>query len=408
MKILYITVKFPYGPEEAFLYEEIAESCNLGNEVYILPLRPGKKSHYTFPDSGNSPKLLVKPFFSPGYLPGMIAGIFRQLRVVTVCLAKILFASGGPSSVIKNLSLLPKALYLQKYLTPLQIDHIHAYWMSTPASLAYMLSLLLKVPWSLTAHRWDIILNNLLKVKVASASFVRVISNSSKNLILERIPGINPNRISVLHLGIRVPAEASPRNFVGGEDKIFIIGVPAFLTTVKGHVYLIDAVKKLTQEGFAVRLELYGSGYLEPSLRAKVRDLGLQEIIRFNGLVSHSHMMEIYSDHQVHCVVLPSIKVREGVHEGIPVSLMEAMSYCIPVISTNTGGIPELLDFEAGIIVNEKSADALKQAIIALATNHRLYKDIAMNGYRKVSDSFNVRQTVKALNSLFQPGQSER
>jgi len=80
---------------------------------------------------------------------------------------------------------------------------------------------------------------------------------------------------------------------------------------------------------------------------------------------------------------------------------MEAMSYCIPVISTNTGGIPELLDFDAGIIVNEKSADALKQAIIALATNGYLYKTIAMNGYRKVSDNFNVRQTAKALNSLF-------
>ena len=55
---------------------------------------------------------------------------------------------------------------------------------------------------------------------------------------------------------------------------------------------------------------------------------------------------------QIDVVVLPSIDLGNGYHEGIPFALMEAMAYAIPVVATETGGIPELIGGGAGLPSN--------------------------------------------------------
>ena len=62
------------------------------------------------------------------------------------------------------------------------------------------------------------------------------------------------------------------------------------------------------------------------------------------GTVPHAELLGLYRERAVDCVVLPSVDLGAGVHEGLSVALIEAMAYGIPVISTTTGGLPELLD----------------------------------------------------------------
>lgn len=86
-----------------------------------------------------------------------------------------------------------------------------------------------------------------------------------------------------------------------------------------------------------------------------------------------------------------------GEKEGIPVVLMEAMSYGIPVISTNTGGIPELLAGEAGIIIEERNAKQLADSLEKIIQNKELVKEVGRRGYRKVEEGFNLDKNVKEL-----------
>ena len=71
----------------------------------------------------------------------------------------------------------------------------------------------------------------------------------------------------------------------------------------------------------------------------------------------------MYREGRVGMVVLPSVDLGNNLHEGIPVALIEAMSYNIPVVGTHTGGIPELLEGGAGLIVPDKDPAALADAI---------------------------------------------
>ncbi len=85
---------------------------------------------------------------------------------------------------------------------------------------------------------------------------------------------------------------------------------------------------------------------------------------------------------------------------GIPVSLMEAMAYFIPVIATTTGGIPELLGAGAGISVPQRSSTELAEAIHKLRTDAGYYKQIAFLGRQRIFEKFNLDRVVKMLLAL--------
>ena len=100
-------------------------------------------------------------------------------------------------------------------------------------------------------------------------------------------------------------------------------------------------------------------------------------------------------------VILPSITTDKGEHEGIPVTLMEAMAYGIPVISTKTGGIPELIGDGSGIMVEEKNAKAIADAIERLMLDRNFYHILSLKGREKILKEFSIKENAKNLLSLF-------
>ena len=111
--------------------------------------------------------------------------------------------------------------------------------------------------------------------------------------------------------------------------------------------------------------------------------------------------MERYKNSEIDIVVLPSILTNTNEHEGIPIALMEAMAYSIPVISTNTGGIPELLSDGYGIIVKDKNSKELAIAMEKLIRNINLRKNLGIRGYEKVCKQFNVKKNIQEIIKYF-------
>jgi glycosyltransferase involved in cell wall biosynthesis len=96
-------------------------------------------------------------------------------------------------------------------------------------------------------------------------------------------------------------------------------------------------------------------------------------------------------------MVLPSVDLGNGEHEGVPVSLMEAMSYGVPVLSTNTGSINELLPLEYGFTVPDKDSDALAQWIENVYDNPKLYQEISLTCRNIIEKNWDVNISVKKL-----------
>lgn len=321
----------------------------------------------------------------------------HPLRLLQL-IARISFKARNISIALKNLVVLPKAIYLSKKLKNLNVVHVHAHWASTPSTIGYVIADIAGIPWSFTAHRWDITENNILREKVRTASFVRVISRSGQNDLMKIIQNESlEKKIIVLHMGVELQ-EVRPKK---KEPAIFTILCPANLISVKGHRYLFEGCQILMKRKREFKCLVAGDGPLEAELKELVSKLGLNEHVAFLGRIPHERLLKLYSEGEIDVVVLPSIVTEDGEKEGIPVSLMEAMAFGVPVVSTDIGGTPELIGDGSGIMVKEKNPETIADALDRLMSDEWLYMTIGQNGRIKIEKEFDVAVISETLQQMF-------
>lgn len=122
----------------------------------------------------------------------------------------------------------------------------------------------------------------------------------------------------------------------------------------KGIEYLIQAMSFVPQ----ATLLLAGTGQLEPSLKKIVRNLHLTKRIKFLGRIPHEQLPRLYR--QAKIFVLPSLS------ESQSNSLLEALACGLPVVATNVGGNPEIVNANNGLLVPPANSQALAKAISEL------------------------------------------
>ncbi len=392
MKLIYLTASLPHGANEAFIIPEIEALTRLGHEILLVPRSPaGALVH------GEDLVRLsrCRPLFSLEVV-GAAARESARHPARALNSASRLVASRSVSQLAKNLLVLPKALWLAECATNWGASHIHCHWASTTATMAMLASEFSGLPWSLTTHRWDIVEDNLLQAKIRSASFVRFISEDG--LMLARTVGVDlgPNS-KLLRMGVLMP-ETTPRRFSHAP----VVLCPARLDEVKGHRHLIQAWSVLRSLGVEAELRLAGDGELRPRIESQIRDLGLESSVRLLGAVPHKRLLEMYDTGTVSIVVLPSVDLGNGYHEGVPVALIEAMSYGIPVIATPTGGIAELVAPGTGILVPPGNAAALAGSLRTLIESPQLAETIGSMGRDRAREVHDVNKIAAELAAAFQ------
>lgn len=398
MKIAVISSSAPFGKGESFVINEANAIAENGHDVLLVPtqLRRGSPNRFKL---DSQVTLLAQASFSFKVL-GVFCfyGITSPKRLLE--LINLIRDKNSLWNTIKNFYVLPKAIWLTKHLKEENVEHIHAHWLTTSATLAMVVSYLTGVPWSCTAHRGDIVANNILEKKFKSAAFIRFISDSGLKLAKARA-NIDSDKSHVLHIGVEMPELSDAPVVEQDKSKNFTVVCPANLISVKGHECLINALSKM-KFGENVRLILAGDGKLRKKLESQVRKLGLNSQVIFQGHVPHSELISWYEKKQVDIVVLPSLDLGNGVHEGIPVSLMEAMAYGVPVISTRTGGIPELLEDEYsghqfGRLVAGGDDQSLANEIDKMVQDESYRERWRKKGRERVETEFNKQKTITTL-----------
>jgi glycosyltransferase involved in cell wall biosynthesis len=201
----------------------------------------------------------------------------------------------------------------------------------------------------------------------------------------------------VIHMGVDLDVSVSNRSIQCKTPKQFTIACPANLVEVKGHAVLLEAMT-LVEGKLEVVLDLAGDGPLAAFLAHRIEELGLSESVVMAGAVPHGALLASYRRGDYDCVVLPSLDLGDGNHEGIPVSLMEAMALGVPVVSTKTGGIPELLtNGYDGLLVEPGDSEALAGAILALIEDPALRDRLSRAGRETVARGFNAGRNASLL-----------
>lgn len=384
--IYYVTASYPYGSGESFIEPEIGEWEQRGRVVRVIPVyaRGALRTN-----AGGVSALTHYPLFRFNYI---LSGIFWTARAPRKVGALVLDLLRAPGKLPKNLAALFKAFALADSIKAAPALHVHAHWGGVSSTMAMAISRLTGIPWSLTCHRWDIYENNLLALKSRDAQFVRFISDRGMRDSLRY--GVRQEKALVVHMGVNLtsmpPQKTSPSTCPR-------IVCAANLIEVKGHRYLIEAMRLIKDKGIDATLYLYGDGPLRDSLMQQCRELKLGESVVFAGQLPHLELLDTYKAGKVDLFVLPSIQVSDSHHEGIPVSLMEAMSFGIPVVSTQTGSIEELLPAELGVTVPDRSASALADVMYDVLGNPAQYAGLSKALGELVVNGWQIKSCIDAL-----------
>jgi glycosyltransferase involved in cell wall biosynthesis len=172
--------------------------------------------------------------------------------------------------------------------------------------------------------------------------------------------------------------------------EVLFLGV---VGAAKGVYDLLPAFKVAIAQVPALRLVIGGNGEVDRA-RALAVELKIEDRVLFAGWVSGEEKVRLLRRAQIY--VLPSY------YEGLPVSLLEAMSWQVPVISTRVGGIPELVrEGVDGLLIDAGDRDALSSAIIKLAQNANLRLQMGMAAREQVERNFSKQVVLPKIEELY-------
>src|SRR3989449_3903457 len=182
-------------------------------------------------------------------------------------------------------------------------------------------------------------------------------------------------------------SEAAPGSSLPRAGDSFVILFVGSLVERKGVRYLIDALPLLPTHLHA-NLVIIGDGAERTRLEAQVRERGLEHRAEVRGRVAEQELRRAYAAASV--LVLPAIVDARGDTEGLGVVLLEAMSYGVPVIGSDLGGITDIVvDGQTGLLVPPQDSAALAAALERLATDRDLAKRLGEAGARALGGALN-------------------
>ncbi len=147
-------------------------------------------------------------------------------------------------------------------------------------------------------------------------------------------------------------------------------------------------------------LLIAGKGPLQAHLEELAEELGIAEKVRFCGFLSQPELMELYAS--AHLFLHPSETPPDQNQEGIPNSILEAMSTGLPVAATRHGGIPEAVEEgRGGLLVEERDFEALAMAMKQILQSPNTFREMGKLASEHVAAHFEQGAQIRALESHY-------
>lgn len=357
MKILYGITKANFGGAQRYVSELALEAKKRGNDVLVL--------------SGEGGKLFDK---------------LKSEKIRTIELPNL----GRDISLSKEVKSFFEILNVLRREHP-DVFHINSSKMGGLGALAARLAGTRKIIF--TAHGWAFNEPRPLWQRVVIKFFVWItlilahhtISVSEKTRKDTALLPLVGGKVSVIYNGTR-DFKLIPRG-----SEIFTVGAISELHKIKGLDILLKAWAKFIK-GRKAHLVIVGEGEERPNLENMANNMDISDSITFRGFVENAR--SILGDFDIFC--LPSRS------EAMPYSLLEAGSAELPVIATNVGGVPEVIENGLnGILVKPEDSEALFSSLALLAGDENLRKRLGENLKATIKEKFSFEQMAEKTFKLY-------
>jgi L-malate glycosyltransferase len=340
LRVLVMPVWYPWPdrPTHGTFCQEQARAAALAHDVRVITWRPEERMAKLFSvhQSDEDGLLTYRIRFRPSDVPRLsfLAEMLGILKVVA-------------------------RLHLSDAWIP-DVVHAHVFGAGLPAAVVAAVS---RAPVVITEHSSIVALGHLSPrqrvVARRAFKYADVVCPVSDDLgrrlaeLAGRTPVVSvPNTVDADLFRLR-PASPRPSSSRVSEIKLLTVGN---LVKIKGHRHLIQALAQLRTSNIQARLDVVGDGPLLGELQTQTRELGVEEHVKFHGVLSREHVAAMMGAADI--FVLPSLWETQGC------ALIEAMACGCPSVATDVGGVPEVLDSRAGVLVAPGSSEALARGIV--------------------------------------------
>lgn len=269
--------------------------------------------------------------------------------------------------------------------------------------IGFVLQTLCRRPWIAFAHgytddNWKVRLYNWIdRVVLRYADRIVTVSDSMRALLIRS--GVREDKIRLIYNAIETSdvrptteaAEVKKRHGVAADQKV--VGVIGRLSPEKGQLIFLQAMAKTVKRCPNMIALIVGEGPDQAMLKDYCRKNDLCDRVVFVGY--QQNIREYYRILDV--LVLPSLS------EGLPNTVLEAMSFGVPVLATSVGGVPEIIDEEKGngVLVPPDDPDALAQRLAALLTDDSARQAIGLRGQRSLLPRFSPDHRAGEIVGLY-------
>ncbi len=383
LRVLELTTSFPRAEGDfsgLFIYKKDKALIDKGVNIYVLA-----------PTDENTKKKEILEQVS----------VNRFDYFFTAKLQKLVYHSGTPENLKKSflakiqVPFLILGFFLRTLSKGRDKDIIHAQW--SLAGLGGVLAAkILRKPFVLTMHGAEVFVlknNPIIKFLLSKVDFLITNSTFTLNHIV-KYHNFDMKKAKVIPFGtydyqrkeIYKDKNLWHDTFSIQMDKRIIFSLGRHVER-KGFEYLLMALKLILQKRKDVHLVLGGKGPREASLKALAEKLGLKDHCTFIPFIEENILGKFFSNADI--FVLPSIVDKQGDTEGLGVVNIEALTYGCPVVSTNVGGIPDvIINEETGLLVEQKNSEQLANAIIRLLEDENLRNRIIKGGLIHIKKNF--------------------
>jgi len=257
--------------------------------------------------------------------------------------------------------------YIEK--NNIEFDLVHAHFTWPSGYTGVKLAMEFGVPVVVTSHGYDIYelpfkdkkWFELIKYTLSSADCVCTVSRSNMSVLTEKL-SVPHSKVFLAPNGFD-PELFRPMDKMDARSKLslpvgrkIVLNV-ANLVPVKGHRYLLEAMKRVIEHRKDVLLVIVGGGFLEKEIRSQVRAYGLEGYVLLKGTRPHSEIPLWMNAADIFAL--------SSLREGNPTVMFEALGVGLPFVGTAVGGVPEIITSEDyGLICPPKNSECLAEKIL--------------------------------------------
>ena len=398
MKIAYLIPQFP-GQTHAFFWRERRCLQALGAKVWLFSTRrpPQRIVSHTWSTQAQEETVYLSPLAARDALVAAAALLRAGPVGWARCLATLWRAEGlRGNQRLRLITLVAPAARLAAAARQRGIHHMHVHSCADSANVALLMHALAGVRYSLTLHGALGDYGPNQREKWSHAAFAIVVSEALRKQVETELAGALPAHVAVAPMGVelaRFERQAPYEPWDGTEPfRVFCCGR---LNEGKGHSTLIRAVARLRDRGVDARLRIAGedeqggTGYRR-DLEQLIADEGLDDVVSLLGAVSEDDVRDELM--QAHAFALATR------HEALGVSLMEAMAMEVPTVSTQVGGVPELITSEShGLLVPRDDEHALADALRRIACEPGLAARLGAAARQRIVERYSSEQSARIL-----------